>query len=84
MSEPRKDIKAQFDAPVHAAIRSYCEQMSCTMAQYVEAVVTKDIGTRVMNAMVLAEQFQRSGISREDAERAARRSLSSGFGDLPT
>lgn len=84
MSEPRKDIKVMFDAPMHAAIRTFCESKGCTMAQYIEAVVCKDIGSRVMDAMVLADEFRRAGISRDDAERAARRSVNTGFGELPT
>jgi hypothetical protein len=73
MSEPRKDIKVMFDAPMHSAIRAFCETMGCTMAQYIEAVICKDMGRRVMDTMMLGEQFQRAGISRDDAERAIRK-----------
>lgn len=53
------------------------------MGAYIERLVERDIGAVVIDAMVLQDVIREAGITREEAERAARRGLNSGFGDLP-
>lgn len=84
MTEPKKDVKVWLRPAIHAALKELCAARGgIGMGEYIERLVERDIGAKAMDAMVLEEAFRRSGITRDDAERAARRGLNSGFGDLP-
>lgn len=85
MTEPKKDVKVWLRPAIHAVLKTHCETLpgEPTMGAYIEHLVERDIGSKVINAMVLEEAIRRAGITRDEAERAARRGLNSGFGDLP-
>lgn len=86
MTEPKKDVKVWLRPAMHALLKARCEGLpgEPTMGAYIERLVERDIGSVVIDAMVLQDVIRDSGITREEAERAARRSLNSGFGELPT
>jgi hypothetical protein len=86
MTEPKKDVKVWLRPAMHALLKARCEDLPSepTMGAYIERLVERDVGAFVIDAMVLEEAIRRSGITRDEAERAARRSLNSGFGELPT
>lgn len=85
MTEPKKDVKVWLRPAIHAVLKTRCEGLpgSPTMGAYIERLVERDIGAVVIDAMVLQDVIREAGITREEAERAARRGLNSGFGDLP-
>ena len=66
MSEPRKDVKVYLDPEVHAALKVICSHKDCGLADYIEQLVTPHIKAFVHDVTVMADEFRRSGISRED------------------
>lgn len=68
MSEPRKDVKVYLDPDVHAALKAICSSRDVGLAEYIESIVSPHVRGVVRETMVLAEEFRRSGISREHPE----------------
>lgn len=85
MTEPKRDVKVWLRPSIHAVLKTRCDTLpgSPSMGAYIERLVERDIGSLVMDSMVLQEAIRESGITRDEAERASRRSLNSGFGELP-
>lgn len=85
MTEPKRDVKVWLRPAIHAVLKTHCDSLAGapSMGQYIERLVERDIGLKVIDAMVLQDTIRSAGITREEAERAARRSLNSGFGELP-
>lgn len=71
MSEPRKDVKVYFDPEVHAALKLICGSKDVGLAEYIESIVAPLVRTTVRDVMVLADEFRRAGISRDDPGSAA-------------
>jgi hypothetical protein len=68
MAEPRKDVKVYFDPDVHAALKAICASRDVGLAEYVESIVAPHVRGIVRDVMVLADEFRRSGISRDGQE----------------
>lgn len=68
MALPRKDVKVNFDVPVHEAIRAICNRRGITMAEFCEQIVERHVMDLVHDATVLADEFRRAGIARDDPE----------------
>lgn len=85
MTEPKKDVKVWLRPALHSLLKARCDALpgSPAMSQYIERLVERDMGALVIETMVLEEAIRRAGITRDEAEAAARRSLTSGFGELP-
>lgn len=85
MTEPKKDVKVWLRPAIHALLKARCDALpgSPAMGAYIERLVERDMGSLVIETMVLEEAIRRAGITRDEAESAARRSLSSGFGEMP-
>lgn len=72
MSEPRKDVKVYLDPEVHAALKVICEKRDIGLGEYIESIVAPHVRSYVDDVMVMAEEFRRSGISRETQESAGK------------
>lgn len=68
MSEPRKDVKVYLDPAVHAALKVICSHKDIGLADYIEALVKPHVLSVVHDVTVMADEFRRSGISRNDQE----------------
>ena len=66
MSEPRKDVKVYLDPEVHAALKVICAHKDVGLADFIESLVTPHVKAYVHDVTVMAEEFRRSGISRND------------------
>jgi hypothetical protein len=63
MTLDRKDIRAKLDHEVHAALKAICDTEGVDMGEWIEATLVPIIEKRVHDAMVLADAFQRVGIT---------------------
>jgi len=68
MSEPRKDVRVFLDADVHAALKVIAASKDMGLGDYIEQMVAPHVRSVVHDVTVMAEQFQRSGISRNGPE----------------
>jgi len=68
MAEPRKDVKVYLDPEVHAALKAICAQKDVGLAEYIESIVAPHVRGLVRDVMLLADEFRRSGISRDGPE----------------
>lgn len=65
MSLDRKDVKVYFDHALHAAIKVICSQRDTTMAEFIEALVVREVHAVVHDVTMLADEFRRTGIVRD-------------------
>ena len=68
MSEPRKDVKVYLDPEVHAALKVICARKDCGLGEYIERLVDPHVREYVHDVTVMADEFRRSGISRNGQE----------------
>jgi hypothetical protein len=68
MTLDRKDIRAKLDHEVHAALKAICDIEGVDMGEWIEAQLVPVIQKRVHDAMVLADAFQRAGITGSSRE----------------
>ena len=68
MSEPRKDVKVYLDPEVHAALKIICAQKDIGLGEYIEAIVAPHVESFVHDVTLMADEFRRSGISRNGQE----------------
>ena len=68
MSEPRKDVKVLLDPAVHAALKIMCAHKDVGLGEYIEQLVAPHVKAYVHEVTVMAEEFLRSGISRDSKE----------------
>ena len=68
MAEPRKDVKVYLDSEVHSALKAICAQKDVGLAEYIESIVAPHVRGLVRDVMLLADEFRRSGISRDGPE----------------
>lgn len=69
MALARKDIRAKLDADYHARLVAICEVDKIDMGVWIEAVLLPMIDKRVHDAIQLARQLPRPGISGKDRRR---------------
>jgi len=65
MAEPRKDVKVYLDPEVHAALKAIAASKDVGLAEFIESIVAPHIREIVRDTMLLADEFRRSGISRD-------------------
>lgn len=63
MSLERKDVRAKLDADMHAKLKAICDVDAIDMGVFIEALLIPVIEKRVHDAMVLANEFLRQGIT---------------------
>lgn len=68
MSEPRKDVKVYFDPAVHAALKIIAAHKDIGIGDFIESIVAPHVKGYVHDVTVMADEFRRSGISRNDKE----------------
>lgn len=68
MSEPRKDVKVMLDPEVHAALKVICARKDVGLGAYIESIVAPHVLAYVHDVTVMADEFRRSGISRDGQE----------------
>jgi hypothetical protein len=72
MGAPRKDIKVYVDAHIHAALLAIAGRRGMTLGEYVEALVVPKVEEVIHDVTVLAAEFRRAGISRDDQDGSGR------------
>jgi hypothetical protein len=68
MSQPRKDVRVFLDVEVHAALKVIAASKDMGLGDYIEQMLVPHVRAVVHDVTLMAEQFQRSGISRSAAE----------------
>lgn len=68
MTAPRKDVKVYFNEEVHAALKAICASKDIGLGDYIESIVAPHVKAVVHDVIMLAAEFQRSGITRESQE----------------
>jgi hypothetical protein len=68
MSEPRKDVKVMLDPEVHAALKVICAHKDVGLGEFIESLVAPHVRAYVHDVMLMADDFRRSGISRDGQE----------------
>jgi hypothetical protein len=68
MTAPRKDVKIYLDDEVHAALKAICASKDVGLGEYIEQIIRPHVRSVVHDVMVLAAEFQRSGIARDSQE----------------
>lgn len=63
MSLERKDIRAKLDPDMHAKLKAICDVDGIDMGVFIENLLVPVIEKRVHDAMVLATELQRQGIT---------------------
>lgn len=66
MAEARKDVKVYLDPEVHAALKIICGHKDVGLADYIEQLIAPHVKSVVHDVTVMADEFRRSGISRDD------------------
>lgn len=66
MALDRKDVKVYLDPEVHAALKIICGHKDVGLGDYIESLVAPHIKAYVHDVTVMADEFRRSGISRDD------------------
>ncbi len=70
MALERKDIRAKLDPELHAALKAMCDLDGVDMGEWIEAQLVPVIKKRIHDATVLADQFQRLGITGNGREKS--------------
>jgi hypothetical protein len=68
MSEARKDVKVLLDPEVHAALKVICAHKDMGLGEFIESLVAPHVKAYVHDVMLMADDFRRSGISRNAQE----------------
>lgn len=68
MALERKDIRAKLDHDMHAKLKAICDIDGVDMGEYIEAVLLPIIEKRVHDAMMLANELARQGITGNNRE----------------
>lgn len=63
MSLERKDVRFKMNPDMHRALSVVCELDHQDMGEFVEALVLENLKRRMHDAMVLAGELQRLGIT---------------------
>lgn len=63
MSLERKDVRAKLDPDMHAKLKAICDVDGIDMGVFIENLLVPVIEKRVHDAMVLATELQRQGIT---------------------
>jgi len=63
LSLERKDIRAKLDPDMHAKLKAICDVDGIDMGVFIENLLVPVIEKRVHDAMVLATELQRHGIT---------------------
>lgn len=68
MGLERKDVRAYLDAEMHAALTRICSHRGVTVADFVEALLVREIDAIGHDAIQLADELRDLGIFRKNPE----------------